>query len=47
MKKINIPFTYTIEASNGFYHDKDLLLSVPFQVDEWIEMGVSIGKTIN
>ncbi len=38
--------TYTIEASNGFYHDKEKLVSIAFVADEWLQMGASIGKTI-
>ncbi len=30
LKKISVPLTYAIEASNGFYHDKGTLSSVPF-----------------
>jgi hypothetical protein len=46
LRKINIPMTYTIEASNGFYHDKEKLVSIAFVADEWLQMGASIGKTI-
>jgi hypothetical protein len=46
LRKINVPLTYTIEASNGFYHDKEKLVSLPFVAEEWVRMGASIGKTI-
>ena len=46
LRKINIPLTYTIEASNGFYHDKEKLVSIAFVAEEWLQMGTSIGKTI-
>jgi hypothetical protein len=47
LRKINIPLTYTIEASNGFYHDRERLVSVPFMAEEWLGMGASIGKSIS
>jgi hypothetical protein len=46
LRKINVPLTYTIEASNGFYHDKEKLVSLPFVAEEWVRMGTSIGMTI-
>ena len=45
-KKLNIPFSYTIEASNGFYYDRDSLKNVPFGDSSWKEMGETVVKTI-
>lgn len=46
-KKLNIPFAYTLEASNGYYYDKDTLKNVMFNERLWKEMGETIVKTIH
>ena len=39
LRKLNIPLSYTIEASNGSYYDREKLKDVAFNEDLWIEMG--------
>jgi hypothetical protein len=47
LKKLDIPFSYTIEASNGSYFDKEEMKDIKFNPKLWIEMGHHIGKTIH
>lgn len=43
-----VPVTncYTVEASNGFYYDRDSHQELPFTAQMWEEMGVCIAKAI-
>ena len=31
-----IPCSYTIEASNGSYYDREILKDVPFDIKAWM-----------
>ena len=44
LRKINVPLTFTIEASNGFYHDREKLESRAFLLEDWVKMGEAIGR---
>ena len=46
LRKLMIPLSYTIEASNGFYYDVDQLKDVPFTISTWKKMGSSIGESL-
>lgn len=35
LRKLMIPFSYTIEASNGSYYDKEKLKDIPFTQKTW------------
>jgi hypothetical protein len=47
LKKLDIPFSYTIEASNGSFYHKDLMKDIKFTPKLWIEMGAKIGQAIH
>ena len=38
-RKVDIPFTYTMESSNGFYYDSQSRIDLPFTAAKWKEMG--------
>jgi hypothetical protein len=42
-EEMKIPYTYTIEASNGFYYNPTTLVTYEFNRSRWHEMGVKIG----
>lgn len=46
LKKLDVPFCYTIEASNGSYYHKDEMKDILFTPMTWTEMGHHIGKTL-
>ena len=39
MRKLNIPFSYTIESSNGSYYDNEQLKDIAFNEKSWEHMG--------
>lgn len=40
---LKVPFTYTIETSNGFYYDKQTMMTYPFGEESWRQLGDHIG----
>ena len=46
LKKLMIPLSYTIEASNGSYYDHELLKDIPFTDSSWVKMGRDIGVAL-
>ena len=38
-RKVDVPFTYTMESSNGFYYDPHTRSDQPFTAARWKEMG--------
>ena len=47
MKNLRIPFTFTIEASNGSYYDSVNSESYNFDADKWKEVGEKIMEGIS
>ena len=47
LRRIMIPFSYTIEASNGSYYDYEKLKDFPFGAKSWIQMGGHIGNSLS
>ena len=47
LKKLDVPFSYTIEASNGSYYDKEGMKDINFTPALWIEMGHNIAKSLH
>jgi cytosolic carboxypeptidase protein 2/3 len=45
-RKIDIPFTYTMESSNGFYYDAATKAEMPFSWKKYKEMGVYLCKAL-
>lgn len=43
MRKMNVPLSYTIETSNGFYFDYEKLKDVPYTDTKWKQMGEKVG----
>jgi len=39
LRQIGIPFTYTLEASNGCYFDHRAMEDSPFVIDDWLNCG--------
>lgn len=39
LRKLNIPFSYTIESSNGSYYDNEQLKDIAFNEKSWEHMG--------
>ena len=46
-RSINIPFTYTVESSNGAFYDSANHSEKPFTSKNWMEMGIQIVKGLN
>lgn len=38
--------SYTIETSNGFFFDYQLLKDVPYTMEKWEEMGMKVGTAL-
>ncbi len=47
MRKLNIPLAYTIEASNGFYFDYEILRDVAYTDVKWRQMGEKVGEALH
>ena len=47
LRKLMIPCSYTIEASNGSYYDREILKDIPFNIDSWMKMGEKIAFSLN
>lgn len=45
-RNIDIPFTYTMESSNGFYYDSVMHSEMPFTSKKWKEMGAILAKAL-
>lgn len=45
-RAIDVPFTYTLESSNGFYYDSSIRSEVPFTAKKWKEIGVFLCKAL-
>lgn len=43
---LKIPYTYTIECSNGFFYNSESLITYEFNRVKWLELGVCIGQTL-
>lgn len=46
-EEVGIPYTYTVESSNGFYYDPATLSTCQFTRPKWLEMGLHIGEALN
>ncbi len=46
MKRLNVPLSYTIEASNGFYFDYEKLKDVAYTDGKWKQMGEKVGEAL-
>ena len=46
MRKLNVPLSYTIETSNGFYFDYEKLKDVPYTDVKWKQMGEKVGQAL-
>lgn len=42
----NIPYTYTVEASNGSYYEQESKLTVDFNREAWKEVGMSFVPAV-
>jgi hypothetical protein len=45
-RTLDVPFTYTLESSNGFYYDANARTELPFTAKKWREIGVCLCKAI-
>lgn len=41
---LQIPYTFTIETSIGYFYDPHLLKTLPFGSKEWKTMGTAIAQ---
>lgn len=47
LRNLYIPFSFTIEASNGSFYDHQALKDHPFNSHAWVMMGKHIGKALS
>lgn len=47
LRKLDIPLSYTIETSNGFYFDYENLKDIPYTANKWRLMGEKVGYALN
>lgn len=46
LERYRIPYTYTVESSNGFYYDSESKVTVEFNRERWMEMGRVFGDSL-
>lgn len=46
LRKLEIPLSYTIETSNGFYFDYEKLKDIPYTDAKWKQMGQKVGYAV-
>lgn len=46
LRRLMIPLSYTVEASNGCFYNVDQLKDVNFSMSSWDEMGGKIGAAV-